>query len=473
MNIEIHDDDINVKEIMRQIKENIAKRNIPNQSHLFQERLYESPKNVHLSELEEFQFVLNRIWRYSADAPITSHRSYGKLIIFAKKIIRKLLRWYINPVVEKQVEFNAHAVRALNSVTEQLKEFNEFKVLFSKEFERVKELEESVQTVEQGTVELKDQLENQITAIPDDKTQEIEMGKKKIKCISERLDELSAKLDAEIERQNKSRQDNADTRITTERVRRIERKLKNLSIDTSPEPILKEKQHEPDEELDFDYYLFEEYYRGPREEIKRRQSIYLPYFKDADHVLDLGCGRGEFTELMLENKIGVTSVDLHDDMVEYCKDRGFPIVQTDLLEFLKGQDDHSVGGIFLGQVIEHLSPKDLILLVQLSYKKLKPGGWFIAETPNPQCMSVFTQSFYMDITHTKPVHPYTAKFIAESAGFNQAEIHYISPNDEHLQLPKLEIEGASSDSLERFNQTIQHWNNTIFGYQDYFLAARK
>ncbi|MED0757685.1 class I SAM-dependent methyltransferase [Aneurinibacillus thermoaerophilus] len=252
-------------------------------------------------------------------------------------------------------------------------------------------------------------------------------------------------------------------------------KNKESKVLTSNENIdvvsLEEKIKETDTE--FDYYLFEEYYRGSREEIINRQKKYLKYFSEGQYVLDLGCGRGEFTELLLSKGIKVTCVDIDEDMVAYCKDRGFPIVKSDLFSYLNSVPDRSVDGIFLGQVIEHLTTEQFISLVNISYRKLKPMGYFIAETPNPRSLSIFAQSFYMDPTHVKPVHPYTSKFVLESAGFFDVEIHYFSPNHESTQLPYLELEGVKSNSLDKFNQVLQVWNEIIFGNQDYYVVGRK
>lgn len=498
MNIEIDDENISVKDIMRQIKENVSKRNI--QDDLLS-KVSTKEFSANLAELEGHQYILNKIWTYSADYPIVSHRPFfGKFIVFTKKVIRKLLRWYINPIVEKQIEFNAFTVRAINSIVEELKAINAKNDQLEMKINKNKnDTDGSIIELLQSQINELKLFRDQVTSASSNEQQsnneEIimrlleEYKAQQNAVLHEVVSPLKAKLEditrghegklndlthefqgtkSEIARLQKT------IRISVERLRRIERMLKDKNIE--PEKVnnaVASVQRQLAEVIDFDYYLFEEYYRGTREDIKEKQKQYLRFFKKDDYVLDLGCGRGEFTELLLENGIKVTSVDLNDDMVSYCKERGFPIIQEDIISFLEKVEDNSVNGIFLGQVIEHLPSNVLIYLVNLAYKKLAPNGWFIAETPNPQCMSVFTQSFYMDMTHQKPVHAYTAKFILESAGFNEVMVEYFSPNDEYLRLNPIQLEGIHSDSLERFNQTIEHWNNTIFGYQDYYVAGRK
>lgn len=55
-----------------------------------------------------------------------------------------------------------------------------------------------------------------------------------------------------------------------------------------------------------DYFDFENYFRGSKDAIKENQKQYVPYFEGKKNVLDLGCGRGEFLELLKEHDIDAT-----------------------------------------------------------------------------------------------------------------------------------------------------------------------
>lgn len=128
MKIEIDDNNINVEKIMEQIKKEISRREYKND---LVQTLEKGAKTAsfNLYQLEEYQSLINRTWNYSANYPISSHRKYiGKLIIFVKKCIRKLLGWYINPLVEKQVEFNANMVQAYNELIIQLRKLEDSNV---------------------------------------------------------------------------------------------------------------------------------------------------------------------------------------------------------------------------------------------------------------------------------------------------------------------------------------------------------
>src|SRR5207248_7129412 len=135
----------------------------------------------------------------------------------------------------------------------------------------------------------------------------------------------------------------------------------------------------------FDYFLFEHRFRGSRAEITRRQAVYLDCFLGRGRVLDLGCGRGEFVELLREHGVPAEGVDGDEDMVDYCRDRGLPVVRADLFDHLAGLPAASLDGVFAAQVIEHLPPERLWRLVHLCAAALKPGGALVFETINILC----------------------------------------------------------------------------------------
>ena len=135
------------------------------------------------------------------------------------------------------------------------------------------------------------------------------------------------------------------------------------------------------------YLAFEDLHRGTREEIKRRQSVYLPHFQISvtarAPLLDLGCGRGEFLDLCRENSLPAMGVDVNPAMVAACRERGLDVAEGDGLAHLRTLPDASLGGILLSQVVEHLSLDQLTELVALCAAKLVTGGALIAETVNP------------------------------------------------------------------------------------------
>ncbi|MEW6456403.1 MAG: class I SAM-dependent methyltransferase [Acidobacteriota bacterium] len=218
------------------------------------------------------------------------------------------------------------------------------------------------------------------------------------------------------------------------------------------------------------YHRFETHFRGWQEEVKKRQEIYLKYFKGKKNVLDLGCGRGEFLEILKENGIESYGIDLNDEMVQVCKEKGIKCVKADILEHLLSIDDESLGGIFSSQVIEHLEPNYLQKLIGTAFVKLKSDSYLILETINPKSLFALSEIFSRDFTHRKPVHPETLKFLLESAGFGDIEIIYLSEVGEKQRLKEI------PEDDERFriiSDNFRKINNILFGFVDYAIVGLK
>ncbi|MEG0615696.1 MAG: SAM-dependent methyltransferase, partial [Oscillospiraceae bacterium] len=126
----------------------------------------------------------------------------------------------------------------------------------------------------------------------------------------------------------------------------------------------------------------------------------------------------------------------------------------------------SLGGIFCAQVIEHLTTNQLIELLKLAHKKLQDGGKILLETLNPQCLMIYAECFYLDPSHTKPVHPLAVQFIAECQGFSSNEILYMTPSDQRLIIPNI-------PEKPEFDEPVNTINNLIFGNREYALIATK
>jgi SAM-dependent methyltransferase len=216
---------------------------------------------------------------------------------------------------------------------------------------------------------------------------------------------------------------------------------------------------------EFDYFLFEDTYRGDETVIRNRQAEYLKYFLGRENVVDIGCGRGEFLELLRDNGIAARGVELGIDQFLLCREKGLDVVQQDLLTFLESVPDESLGGLFSAQVIEHLTASDQLRYVALAYRKSKPGSPVIFETINAQCVFAVVRNFFLDPTHVRPVHPETLKFAMESVNFRDVELQFMAPV-EGLHIPALNI-GGNAEEMERFNAAIRQLNDLIYGCQDY------
>lgn len=231
---------------------------------------------------------------------------------------------------------------------------------------------------------------------------------------------------------------------------------------------LKEKASE-NTYVNIDYFDFENHFRGSREHIKQCQSQYVKYFENCNRVLDLGSGRGEFLELMREQGISAVGVDLYEPFISLCRENGLQVIQEDALEYLK--QCNSTDGIFASQLIEHLSIGKVIELCETAYQKMTQGAYMILETPNPMSLAVFTNSFYIDPSHVKPVHPLTLKYLVEKIGFQKVELLFTESSRMPVSIPKLDL--ADMGNVEAFNESMQRVSEMLFGSQDYALIARK
>jgi Methylase involved in ubiquinone/menaquinone biosynthesis len=177
------------------------------------------------------------------------------------------------------------------------------------------------------------------------------------------------------------------------------------------------------------YRAFEDKHRGSRELIKEKLKVYLPfiepfkniYKKEELKVLDLGCGRGEWIELVSENGFEALGVDIDDGMLQACKTLNLDVIHVDALEFLKQSPDDSFVVVSGFHIAEHLPFDILQNLIKEALRVLKPGGLLILETPNPENIKVATVSFWLDPTHIRPLPPPLLSFLTEHYGFERVK----------------------------------------------------
>ncbi len=220
---------------------------------------------------------------------------------------------------------------------------------------------------------------------------------------------------------------------------------------------------------DWRYAGFENRYRGNEEEVKKQQAQFLSYFDKAEKVLDLGCGRGEFLELLQENRIEAQGIDLNEQMIEICRDKGFSCQKGDIIESLNQCQDNSLGGIFSSQVIEHLPPRYLQRMIELAYFKLAPGSHLVLETLNPASVFGLVQIYFLDLTHQKPIHPQALKFLMETSGFQDVKIQYSAPLEEE----QLQTLPGADETASILNRNIDNLNRLLYAAPNYAAIGIK
>ena len=398
---------LTVEEVMERIREAMKDKKTMVRSQTVDSANYKGNMagKAELNSLDAELRQNNLKWNVNTEYPISSHRkTIGRFIVFGKKFMRKLLRWYINPPMDQQREFNGSVTRSLD-------------VLGDYAHRQSKDLQDALTKI-QDLEAIRDMLAGKADrAELDDVRAAGSNGRSEVLALAD--EQTKRRLESEL------------TSIA-DRLRRLERKInKGLHLEPGVRTVERLVREDKEENLDIDYFLFEQRFRGRREDIKERQRVYLDYFRGKSKVLDIGCGRGEFVELLLENGVGVQGIDINEDMVGYCQDRGLPVIQADLFTYLEGLDDNSLDGIISVQVIEHLRSSELLRFIDLCLLKSKGGGVIVLETINTQNPTAVCNSFYADLTHTRPVHPETLKFIMDSKGFRDSYLRFLDAPEEY------------------------------------------
>ncbi|TMK68878.1 MAG: class I SAM-dependent methyltransferase [Actinobacteria bacterium] len=211
-----------------------------------------------------------------------------------------------------------------------------------------------------------------------------------------------------------------------------------------------------------DYFAFESRMRGSVESVRERQRRYVDDFRGlGGPVLDIGCGRGELVALLGQAGIDARGVDADADMVAYARGDGLDVQQADAVAYLEGLPDGSLGGVFLGQVVEHLPPNVLVRVFELVAAKLRAGGLLVAETINP-LSPLALRNYFADLTHAQPLVPETLELLARQAGFAETEIRFLNEPAERLTEP--------DDPVIASN--VRRLNELLYAPLDYALVAR-
>ena len=193
------------------------------------------------------------------------------------------------------------------------------------------------------------------------------------------------------------------------------------------------------------YRAFEDRHRGSREMIKGRLRAYLPFLTPVAaqlqpaKALDLGCGRGEWIELLGEQGILASGVDLDDGMLEACRERGLNAVKGDALSSLRALPDNSLALVSAFHVVEHIPFDDVRATIREALRVLKPGGLLIFETPNPENVVVGTSGFYMDPSHEKPIPPDLLSFAVDYEGFHRVKVIRLQDPEALHTMPRIGV----------------------------------
>jgi SAM-dependent methyltransferase len=256
-----------------------------------------------------------------------------------------------------------------------------------------------------------------------------------------------------------------------ERVNGLDRRLRSLQAQAAaPAPAAPEAPQAAPTSALFDYVGFERRFRGDPEAIAAALAErYLDLLVANPPVVDIGCGRAELVELLARRGVEAIGVDTDPSMVAEARDRGLDVRQIDGSSFLRDREPGSLGAIIATHVVEHLELADLVELLELAATRLRPGGVFIAETPNPTSLVVLGNSYILDPTHLRPLHPSLLTFLCEGAGFRDIRLRFHAPATDY-HLPMIDDPDAPPWT-KRVNDAFAKLNSVLFGPQEYALIA--
>ncbi|MGF1552552.1 MAG: methyltransferase domain-containing protein [Paracoccaceae bacterium] len=300
-----------------------------------------------------------------------------------------------------------------------------------------------------------------------------------------RLDRLEARLDdrlGEIERRVDARLDATAGRLAETRARfaaetalaargltDLGRRLDLLRRSPPPAPEPAEgrdlEDHGLEALLDAFYNRLEDRFRGSREEIMRRLAVYLPAAEAAARrtggaVLDLGCGRGEWLELLGRRGVTARGVDLNPVQIQEARAEGLDATLDDACDYLAREADGSLAMVTAHHLVEHLPFRTTAWIAREALAKLAPGGLLVFETPNPANLLVGAKSFHMDPTHRRPLPAEVLSTLLDTVGYHPVETRAMHP---HERLAEFERE-------RRLDPEIA---GLLFGPQDLAVIATK
>ncbi|MCJ7443812.1 MAG: class I SAM-dependent methyltransferase [Methanotrichaceae archaeon] len=398
-------------------------------------RINDEPQSSCLIEADrqkELDHILSNWDIENKDYLISSHRPIsGRILVRGRGLVHGEVKRYVDPIVEGQSLFNKSTSRILLEDGRRFDKINEKLDNIIERSDKIEHwLRETNANIDQFYHSINQQIEDKVW-------------------------DAIAYLSSDIE--NKAW-------LAAILDRRISKKFGNMSPSEMEFPV-----------QGINYFLFEERFRGTRSDIRKRQSIFMSFFENCSNVLDIGCGRGEFLELLKAAGIGARGIDLDDDMVRYCASQGLDAELADAISYLEKIEDESLDGIFIDQVVEHLAPDYIIRLLALCHKKLNYNSNIIIETVNPLSL-VSLINFYIDMTHKSPLHPETLIYLLEASGFREIESHFFVPVPEEMRLRKLDLSIISESEkgfAEIYNNNIDILNKILFGSQDYAIIAKK
>jgi SAM-dependent methyltransferase len=188
-------------------------------------------------------------------------------------------------------------------------------------------------------------------------------------------------------------------------------------------------------------------------------EFYVSHFAQCLRVLDVGCGQGQFIELLSTNGVGAVGIDIDSRMIELCRGKGLDVVETDLFDYL-GREKEQFDGVFSSNLIEHLPMEDALRFVQMSFDALSPGGVLLIATPNPGSLIVHLHEFWRDATHVRLYDRFLLEFLFTYAGFEDVQS---GENPRTIWTPSSQMQAVPGllEYLSSWETLDQWWSSVL------------
>jgi O-antigen chain-terminating methyltransferase len=394
-----------------------------------------------------------------------------------KKLVSRLLDWH----VRDQIDFNRATVRSLGAILEALNENNRALAALAARANTLDEHSRAIESLSAGYAAFASRLDEllEVRDIRSHWAQWRVEWERKLDIIERHFFRNVAELHGAFQHRatvlETSLRDTAklqhsdflaalwrgirETRTELERLIHAELRLvRQRAALVQPAPLAPALAASPVEAPPIDWLQFAARFRGDEDYVRERQRFYLPHFAKCRQVLDIGCGRGEFLDLLKQEEVPARGIDLSAESVALCRSRGLDAEVADLFSYLAALPDEALDGIFCAQVVEHLPPARLPEMLRLAAAKLAPGGLLAVETPNPECLAILASHFYLDPTHQHPVPALLLAFYLEEFGFGELQTHRLSP---------------AVDTMPALNSLPPDFRDAFFGALDYAILAKK
>ncbi|MGA3072277.1 MAG: methyltransferase domain-containing protein [Bryobacteraceae bacterium] len=440
------------KEILQQIREEMQRSYKPREgSKLIEQAGKEQPSSGQLAELRFAIAALTASYALVGQTPPEPPTFRGRMGARLVKLVQRLLFWYTPQIVH----FQYSALKAFESAL--------------RAFESALQASESAQQKFEEQARSVKRLETELPRERRDRQAAVAAAMSRAEVLERRLEALRLqalpRIDREVARLR------AQQTVQEERIARFIQVRNEPPEQTgSPLPRRLDREDLHDDEahnMDALYAALQDEFRGSRQEIKEGLSVYLPKLTEAGigsesmPILDVGCGRGEWLELLREHQLHGSGIDLNRVVLAICRERGLPVLEAEAVQHLRSLPEASLGGVTAFHLVEHLALPQLLDLLDAARRALKPGGVAIFETPNPNNVFVGSRNFYLDPTHRHPIPPLLGRFLAEARGFERVEILELHPCPvEHVDT------GTAGDVAARFNECF-------YGPQDYAIIGWK